>query len=178
VYIGQCPTHSGQLRWVDYSASVWQRSGVLWQACMFVCLFAVLSASIFPELHVQTSPNFLCTLYEAVAQSSFGGIATCYLHAVDGLPIMHALWQHVCIVAATSVQGRRRTHGRRHHRSCGSKYIVCILYSCNKMYTLHVYSMRYVTFWQDLDFFTTMWNITAVQVLWSTLLCMQAIVTD
>jgi len=53
------------------------------------------------------------------------------------------------------------THRRRHHRSWGtlsptmqrwgdreSKYIVYILYACNKKYTLHVYLIMYFTFWQ------------------------------
>ena len=37
--------------------------GVLWWACLSVCLRVCLSASAFPELYVRSSPNFCCRLH-------------------------------------------------------------------------------------------------------------------
>jgi len=52
---------------------------------MFVCI----SASISQELHLQASPNFLCMLFVAAVQSSFGDAATAYV-----LPV---LWMTPCL---------------------------------------------------------------------------------
>jgi len=48
--------------------------------CLSVCLcgYLPLSACIFPELHVRASPSF-CTLPMAIAPSSYGDVAICYV---------------------------------------------------------------------------------------------------
>ena len=48
-----------------------------------VCLSVCLSASISLELHIRFSPNF-CMLPVAVARSSSGGVAICYV-----FPVLH-----------------------------------------------------------------------------------------
>ena len=47
-----------------------------------VCLCVCLSAMISSELHVRSSPNFLCMLPMAVARSFSGGVAICYVFPV------------------------------------------------------------------------------------------------
>ena len=53
-----------------------------------VCVFVSLSASIFKKLHVQSLPMFYM-LHTAVAQSSTGGVAICYV-----LPV---IWRTSCL---------------------------------------------------------------------------------
>ena len=45
--------------------------------CLYVCV--CLSAVISSELHVRSSPSYLCMLPTAVAQSSSGGVVICYV---------------------------------------------------------------------------------------------------
>jgi len=45
--------------------------------CLCVCI--CLSASISPEIHVRSLPDCLCILPMAVARSSSGGVAICYV---------------------------------------------------------------------------------------------------
>ena len=52
-------------------------SEVLWWLRLFVYLSVCLSASIFPELHVRSSPKLSCLLPEAMTLSSSGGAAIC-----------------------------------------------------------------------------------------------------
>ena len=51
---------------------------------MSVCL----SARIYPETHARSLPNILCMLPMAVARSSFGVVAICYVRPV--------LWMTSC----------------------------------------------------------------------------------
>jgi len=52
--------------------------GVLWWACLSVCLSAIISS----ELHIRSSPNFLCLLPTAMAQSCSDGIVMRYMFLV------------------------------------------------------------------------------------------------
>ena len=54
-----------------------QGSGVLLRPCLSVC--ACLSASISPEIHVRSLPNFCCMLPTAVARSSSGSVTISYV---------------------------------------------------------------------------------------------------
>ena len=49
------------------------------RACLSVCVYICLSAVISSDLHVQSSPNFLCMLLMAVARSSCGGVMIRYV---------------------------------------------------------------------------------------------------
>jgi len=46
---------------------------------LYVCLRVCLSEIISSELHVRSSPNFLCMLPMAVARSSSGGVMIQYV---------------------------------------------------------------------------------------------------
>ena len=47
--------------------------------CVLVCVFVCLSAIIFSELHVRSSPIFLSMFLIAVARSSSGGVVMSYV---------------------------------------------------------------------------------------------------
>jgi len=46
---------------------------------VYVCVCVCLSARISPEPHAQSLPNVLCMLPVAVARSSSGVVAICYV---------------------------------------------------------------------------------------------------
>jgi len=63
-----------------YSAPIGERIIVISvSVCLSVCLCVCLSAIISSELHVRSSPNFLCLLPMAVARSSSDGVMICYV---------------------------------------------------------------------------------------------------
>jgi len=70
-----------QLYTVITPPQIGERSIVL---SVSVCLSVRLSAIISSELHVRSSPIFLCTSPTAVARSSSGGVVICYVLPVYG----------------------------------------------------------------------------------------------
>jgi len=54
------------------------------RVCLFVSLCVCLPTSIYPELHIRSSPNFLCMLLMPIARSFSGGIAILY-----ALPVLY-----------------------------------------------------------------------------------------
>jgi len=62
--------------------------------CTCVCLGVCLSTIISPELHVRSSPSFLCMLPMAVTWSFSGGVVICYVHPVlwMTLYLLHISW--------------------------------------------------------------------------------------
>jgi len=72
-----CHYYTGLLRAAEYCDEC---------VCLSVCLSAIISL----ELHIRSSPNFVCMLPTAVAQSSSGGVVICYV-----LPV---LWMTSCLL--------------------------------------------------------------------------------
>ena len=81
---------------IDWPAASWPlvRGSIeewsIWWAFLSVCLCVCLSAIISSELHVRTSPIFLCMLPFGVARSSSGGVVINYV-----LPV---LWMTSCLL--------------------------------------------------------------------------------
>ena len=73
-----------------YSAPTGERNNVM-SNCVLMCLCVCLSEIISSELHVQSSPNFLCALSVAMARFSSGGIVIRYV-----LPVLRmTLYLHI-----------------------------------------------------------------------------------
>jgi len=73
-----------------------------------------LSANIFPELHVQSPPNYLSLLHVAVAKFFYGGVAICYV-----LPVFidDVIFAHDGPRGGISIPMRRVTSLRRSARA-------------------------------------------------------------
>ena len=71
------------------------------RACVCVSVCLCLSAIMSLELHVRSSPNFLCMLPVAVAWSSSGGVAISYVHPVLWMT-SYLLISHGCSMSPIS----------------------------------------------------------------------------
>jgi len=114
-------SYAGVYQLIDPMCLLWGERCVRQCCCLvgfdaFVCLFVCLSTSILPDLHVQSAPNFLCMLTEAMTRS-FSVAIRCVLLVLLMTSCLHIMvrnrWREKVCIRSDSTGGSTNLTLRR-----------------------------------------------------------------